>query len=1048
VEAERRQVTVLFADMVDFTTFSERSGEEAAFNLMQSLAKLMEEAVRDHGGVVQGFTGDGIMAVFGAPVAFEDAPLRACRAALAILAKLKDHCGDLEAKHGTQPRLHIGVNSGPAVTGKVRVGADAAVTVLGDTVNVAARLQALAEPGTALMSEATNRLVQGLVEASFIGEHRIKGKSELQKAYRLDAIRPGAARFDAKIHRGLTTYVGRNKELETLEGARHAISSGIQVIDIVGEPGIGKSRLLHEFLGQVEKHPARVLIGHCTSDGQQTPFQAFIEIARGAFGLATTHNEADVAAKLNRGLDELDLGSAENLGLLLNLLGHKAPNGALDGLDGALIGLRTRDLVKTLVLAGSWLTPMIMVLEDLHWSDSASEELLAKIVSIDEPVQLLILHTRRPEYHPPWEREPHVALLPLSPLSVGETTLIAKERLGVDKLDEPLAKLISEKAEGNALFAEEIANFLIERGIVRRSAAALDFDTAAAAAALPESVQSLLASRIDRLAPPDRVLLQTAAVVGRRFDPDLVAGVSDLNGSAGSSFAAMEGLDLIYPADGSGDYIFKHALVRDALYNGLLTSSRAALHLKVAEELERRGVNRLTEIAEVLAHHYAATSRVDKAFTYLAMAGHKSLDVHSILEAEKHYRLALEIFEKHPKCADRSSVARVVVRLLEALTNKGEGFEVRRVARKFMPFVRETGETTELVIGSYFEAISHVDALEFHAAHEMASGALAIAERIGDIRGRAYARAMLLLSRIILGLDPLEAADRMKEDLARDCARSGENFILNWAYVFIVFDYFYRGLNKEARTAALRLIASGQERKDPRSISQANLMLAYIDMFGDDPIAAIARAHECMRIAVAPNEKLQGAVVKATAEILLGRAREGLAELEAANAEFERLGSLFFVQTGPRGVALAMMGHISEGIHVIERQIAQSDSVGDQVRAAWSRIMLAEVYIQILSGKERPTLGVLLRNLWTIVDVMIFGVSRARDLLKKAAQVKMLSEGGVHIARINYDLGVLATMKNRRDEARRFFAQARAGAESQSAVKLLQRVDAALAQLG
>jgi class 3 adenylate cyclase len=213
VEAERRQVTVLFADMVGFTAFSERSGEEAAFTLMQNLAKLMEGAVRDHGGVVQGFTGDGIMAVFGAPVAFEDAPLRACRAALAILDRLKAEGGDLEAKHGIRPHLRIGLNFGPAVTGRVQVGADAAVTVLGDTVNVAARLQSLAEPGTALMSEATNRLVQGLVEASFAGEHRIKGKLELQKAHRLDAIRLTAARFDAKIHRGLTTYVGRGQEL-------------------------------------------------------------------------------------------------------------------------------------------------------------------------------------------------------------------------------------------------------------------------------------------------------------------------------------------------------------------------------------------------------------------------------------------------------------------------------------------------------------------------------------------------------------------------------------------------------------------------------------------------------------------------------------------------------------------------------------------------------------------------------------------------------------------------------------------------------------------
>ena len=218
MEAERRQVTVLFADMVGFTAFSERSGEEAAFTLMQSLAALMEDAVREQGGVVQGFTGDGIMAVFGAPVAHEDAPLRACRAALAILEKVKAAGADLEARHGVWPQLRIGLNSGPAVVGKVQGGADAGVTVLGDTVNVAARLQALAEPGFTVMSEGTHRLVEGLVEASFVGEQPVKGKSDAQKVYRLDGIHERATRFDFKVQRGLTRYVEPTGDGDTRAG--------------------------------------------------------------------------------------------------------------------------------------------------------------------------------------------------------------------------------------------------------------------------------------------------------------------------------------------------------------------------------------------------------------------------------------------------------------------------------------------------------------------------------------------------------------------------------------------------------------------------------------------------------------------------------------------------------------------------------------------------------------------------------------------------------------------------------------------------------------
>ena len=196
MEAERRQVTVLFADVVGFTAYSERAGEEAAYTLMRSLSKLMDEAVRENGGVVQGFTGDGVMAVFGAPLAFEDAPLRACRAALAILQRIKTAGPDLEAKHGMQPQLRIGLNTGAAVVGKVQEGAEAQVTVLGDTVNFASRVQSLAKPDAAYMSDATHRLVQGLVDASFAGEHAVKGKSELQKLYRLDAVRRGATRFE------------------------------------------------------------------------------------------------------------------------------------------------------------------------------------------------------------------------------------------------------------------------------------------------------------------------------------------------------------------------------------------------------------------------------------------------------------------------------------------------------------------------------------------------------------------------------------------------------------------------------------------------------------------------------------------------------------------------------------------------------------------------------------------------------------------------------------------------------------------------------------
>ena len=275
MDAERRQVTVLFTDMVGLTTFSEKSGEEAAYTLMRSLSKLMDDSVREQGGVVQSFTGDGIMAVFGAPVSFEDAPLRACRAALSILQRLKTATPDLQAKYGIEPQLRIGLNTGAAVVGKVQEGVEAQITVLGDTVNFASRLQALAEPDSIFLSEATHRLVNGMVEASFVGEQTIKGKSEPQKIYRLDRVRYGATRFDAAVTRGLSAFVGREHELEVLDRELEQARSRLRVIDVLAEPGMGKSRLLHEFRQRIGKDRAFCTVWKLLPGRAANAFPAF-----------------------------------------------------------------------------------------------------------------------------------------------------------------------------------------------------------------------------------------------------------------------------------------------------------------------------------------------------------------------------------------------------------------------------------------------------------------------------------------------------------------------------------------------------------------------------------------------------------------------------------------------------------------------------------------------------------------------------------------------------------------------------------------------------
>ena len=458
------------------------------------------------------------------------------------------------------------------------------------------------------------------------------------------------------VSRGLTTFVGRECELEVLELALDTARSQLRVIDLVADPGMGKSRLLHEFRQRINKERAFILSGSCSPDGQQTPFLPFIEVVRGAFRVGKGEGEKDIRQKLEMGLTTLDLHSARNLGLLLHLLGLTVPEGALTGLDGVLIGLRTRELLHQLLEARCRLSAVVMAIEDLHWIDSASEELLGKIVDSQAKLRLLLLTTRRPEYSPTWLERAVVSTLALEPLSICDLRRLVGARLGVEALPEPLARQVAEKAEGNPLFAEEIVSFLTERGIVRTTMGKLHFEEKGLATILPSSVQGLLTARVDRLAQKDRALLQAASVIGRRFDPELLASVLG-DTEIDTRLIAMQALGLVHLDEKAADYSFKHALVRDALYQSLLKDVRTALHAKTADEIERRSGNRLIEVAELLAYHYSQTTRVDKNFTYLSIAGKKSLGVYSLDEAAIHFAGGLALLDKSPGCASDDQVA-------------------------------------------------------------------------------------------------------------------------------------------------------------------------------------------------------------------------------------------------------------------------------------------------------------------------------------------------------------------------------------------------------
>ena len=1049
MEAERRQVTVLFADMVGFTSYSERSGEEAAFTLMRSLWKLMAEPVREHGGVVQDFTGDGIMAVFGAPVAFEDAPLRASRAALSILQNLEADGPDLEAKHGVRPQMRIGINTGPAVVGKVDDRAGGGEAVLGDTVNFAARLQSIAEPNSVSLSETTHRLVQGLVDVTFVGEQIIKGKSEPQKVYRLAALRQGATRFEAAVSRGLSAFVGRERELEVLERGLNKARSKVCVIDLVAEPGMGKSRLLHEFRQRIGNERPTVLAGGCSPDGQQTPFLPFIEVVRRLYRIGVGEAESEIAHKLQMGLTTLGIYSVRNLGLLLHLLGLRVPEGALTGLDGLLIGLRTRELLLELLEARCRLSPAVMVIEDLHWIDSASEELLGKIVGADVKIRLLILTTRRPEYLPPWHDPAVVTDFPLEPLPIGHIRRLVRARLGIDALPEVLAREITEKAEGNPLFAEEMVSYLTERSIVRVKASELEFDVNAVAAALPTSVQSLLTARVDRLPGKDRALLQAASVIGRQFDPQLL-GSALAEQHVDDRLTALQAFDLIYRDDKSGDYVFKHALVRDALYQGLLSETRTTLHLKIAEEIEHRSGNRLVEVAEILANHYSQTDRVGKAFGYLAMAGAKSLSVYSLDEAATHFTAALALLDKSPHCATDDDVANFLVSFSFHLYVSAEFKALIEVLERYLPRIDRLGDDQRVVLVRQQYAFALYSNGRYREAAATQQESSPIAVRLGDSRSMAYALAGEMMTATVLAPKPLYEFEVLKRQALKNASDSTDAYLQIWIRWIVGWEEISRGRIAEARDLARELMHIGQRVKDPRSTGLGLWLLGSIAIVSDSYAEALEYSEQAFAIVITQYDRLAALAGRAIALVMLRRAEEAAPELHKLRRHCLATGFHYpLIGADPAsGVCKVLQGNISAGIHDIEAAVARRKNEGYRAAADWYGGFLCEVYLEIIASNEKLAIPALLKNLPIILRVWFTGSSRIRALTAQIMENPLFDRAGIHIGRAQMILGLLHKTKKRRalafehlTEARRIFLQF-----GQSPI--LTRVETALAELG
>jgi adenylate cyclase len=606
--AEYKQVTVLFADVVHSMDIASAVGAERLREIMADLADCCAAVVKRYGGTVDKFTGDGIMAVFGAPVALEDHAIRACLAALGVQEEAKRLAVDVRNRDGMELQLRVGLNSGEVIAGEIGSG-PFGYTAVGEQVGMAQRMESVSPAGGVMLSASTARLVEGAASLGELELVRIKGAAEPVPARRLLGMADGYR----AVGRAESNLVGRRWEMAAVEGLLdRAIDGHGAVVGVVGSPGIGKSRLVREVTAMAAARGVEVFTAFCESHASDIPFYVVARLLRAATGVRGL-DDAAARAAVRAQLPDAD---PEDVLLLADLVGIADPDVALAKVDPDARRRRLTALINAASLARQ--APAVYVVEDLHWIDEVSESLVADFVAVVPQTHSLVLISHRPEYRGALSRVPGAQSIALAPLSDPETAALVTELLGPDSSVGGLATMIAERAAGNPFFVEEMVRELAERGVLRGNRSAYVSTVGAAEVSVPATVQATIAARIDRLDPVAKRTLSAAAVIGARFD----AGLLETLGIEPSveDLVTAELVDQVrftpHP-----EYAFHHPLIRTVAYETQLKSDRVELHRRLASAIEQRHPDSLDENAALIAEHFEAADDLRAAFGWHMRAG-------------------------------------------------------------------------------------------------------------------------------------------------------------------------------------------------------------------------------------------------------------------------------------------------------------------------------------------------------------------------------------------------------------------------------------------
>jgi class 3 adenylate cyclase/tetratricopeptide (TPR) repeat protein len=896
---------------------------EQAQALLDPALQHMMEAVHRYEGTVNQVLGDGIMALFGAPVAHEDHAVRACYAGLAMQAAMRRYAEEVRRSHGLEMQARVGLNSGEVVVRAIGNDLHMDYSAVGPTTHLAARMEQLATPGSIRLTAATLRLAEGLVQVNALGQFPVKGLTEPVEVCELVGASAIRGRLQASAARGLTRFVGRQHELAALQQVLEQAGAGHgQVVVLVGEAGVGKSRTVYEFVHSHHTQGWSVLESVSVSYGKATPYFPVIDLLKRYCHVEEHDDTRTIRAKVTGQVLTLDETLQDTLPALLALLDALPDDSPFGQLAPPQRRQRTLDALKRLLLRESQVQPLLLVFEDLHWIDSETQALLDSLIESLPTAHLLLLMNYRPGYQHGWGSKTYYTQLRLDPLPPASADELLQALLGDDAGLTPLMQLLIARTEGNPFFLEESVRTLVETGVLVGEPGAYRLAQALPTVQVPATVQAVLAARIDRLSPEDKRLLQTAAVIGTEVPLPLLQAIAEVPEEVlYGGLTHLQAAELLYETRlfPEPDYTFKHALTHEVAYGGLLQERRRALHAQIVVALEALAGDRLAEQVERLAHHALRGEVWAKAVPYCQQAGARAWDRAAFREAVTSFEQALQALAHLPEDGDTRGLA-IELRLALDGPLLALGEQRRRLALMGEAEALARALDDKVRLGRVLSTMTNVCRITGDLDGAIAAGqrAVALAAALGDSALEGYASYQLGMVYQAIG-DFGRAAELLRRNVEAADRGSGtprtDVRILSRAWLAWTL-------------SALGAFAEG------RHHGEEALRLATLDGRGLLPMVAHTRLGQLYLA--------QGDLEQAIRVL-----EQGLALCRASdNRGFLR------VIAGDLGYAYALQGRLSEGRALLEEAISESIHTGARQGLASWVAWLSEVYRLAGRGAE------------------------------------------------------------------------------------------------